>query len=449
MTTPFPTTQSEVDAATSTVSNGRGLRLLCRGKSRRWQFVHHLHNNKVPVRLGSAHPDRKGGLTLEAAIAEAEKLYAEVDARRQSVRQLAAAKSFADDVRKAHGLGLVTGKDDPNVASLALRNLADWLAPAEKADMEANAARRPVPTKAGERRLAEFVEAALANRSRKNATDRDRMRACLERYAGPLLEMPVAAIEPVHVADTLAPLMEAGKRGAAKNLRQSLSIVLRRAAALRAITVSPMADGSVLNELLPNVAECSKVEHRPAVEMKAAAPAAYAALRPWKRGTRGNPDSADAVRLVALTACRSKEVGKAVAGEFDLAARIWTIPGERMKKGKTHAIPLSAQAVELVRTRVEGAPADAAVFPELAGLADPTQPMRRAMRRVCSKSTVHGWRATFADWADWKNHPDERVLPALAHGLGSSAAKAYTRVREAERRRDMLQAWADHLTGET
>src|SRR3712207_7629520 len=78
---------------------------------------------------------------------------------------------------------------------------------------------------------------------------------------------------------------------------------------------------------------------------------------------RSSP-AADALEFLILTAARSGEVRGMTAGEVDLDAAIWTVPGGRMKGGRPHRVPLNPRTVEILCERIgEGSPPDALVFP--------------------------------------------------------------------------------------
>lgn len=162
------------------------------------------------------------------------------------------------------------------------------------------------------------------------------------------------------------------------------------------------------------------------------------------------PDySAKALALTILSATRTNETLNATWAEFDMKSATWTIPGERMKMGKEHRIPLSSQAMKLLRETnpVEGNPY---VFPgarEKRPLSNMAMlEMLRGMREGQSL-TVHGFRSAFRDWiTETTLHPDAIAEQALAHAIENKVERAYRRGDAFERRRDLMQQWADYLT---
>ena len=162
------------------------------------------------------------------------------------------------------------------------------------------------------------------------------------------------------------------------------------------------------------------------------------------------PDySAKALALTILCATRTNETINAKWSELDLERALWTIPAGRMKAGAAHSIPLSSAAVTLLRTvpRLERNPH---VFPGMKRerpLCDMAMlQMLRGMRDG-EGFTVHGFRSTFRDWiSETTLHPDTVAEQALAHTIDDKTVKAYLRGNLFERRKALMQQWADYLT---
>lgn len=162
------------------------------------------------------------------------------------------------------------------------------------------------------------------------------------------------------------------------------------------------------------------------------------------------PDySAKALALTILCATRSNETYNATWSEFDLDKALWTIPGDRMKAGNEHRVPLSSAAVSLLQSvlPLEGNPY---VFPgvkaerPLCNMA--MLEMLRGMRSGAG-FTVHGFRSAFRDWiSETTLHPDTVAEQALAHTIDDKTVKAYLRGNLFERRKTLMQQWADYLT---
>lgn len=158
--------------------------------------------------------------------------------------------------------------------------------------------------------------------------------------------------------------------------------------------------------------------------------------------------AARALEFAILTACRSGEVRGATWAEIDLNAAIWTIPGERMKAGREHRIPLSSAAVSLLKAMPH---LGDIVFPgktETSSLSDMslTAVLRRMER---NDITVHGFRSTFRDWCAESmanSFPREVCEHALAHSLPDKVEAAYRRGDLLEKRILLMQAWASYCS---
>jgi integrase len=157
--------------------------------------------------------------------------------------------------------------------------------------------------------------------------------------------------------------------------------------------------------------------------------------------------SARALEFCILTAARSGEVLGAQWTELDLGAGIWTVPAARMKAGKEHRVPLSDLALAIV-TVLDKLRVSNFIFPgqkkdrPLSGMA-----MDMLLRRLkAGDVTVHGFRSSFRDWAgDETTFPREIAEAALAHQVGSAVERAYRRSDAIEKRRALMQAWANFL----
>ena len=182
---------------------------------------------------------------------------------------------------------------------------------------------------------------------------------------------------------------------------------------------------------------------------------------PWQEGPDAyakimakNGVAARCMAFTILTAARENAATGCKWGEIDRQAKVWTIPGGmlgRMKGiGETAVdlrVPLSDAAIEILdEMALLGTHPDAFVFPGPRG-----QLSNSAMDRVLAvlgiDATPHGWRSTFKDWAsDATSFPDTLSEEALAHKVGDEVRQAYRRSDALERRRKLMQAWANYLT---
>lgn len=149
------------------------------------------------------------------------------------------------------------------------------------------------------------------------------------------------------------------------------------------------------------------------------------------------------LEFVVLTACRSGEARLATWAEFDMAEKTWNIPGERMKSGRSHRVPLSDEVISLLNglERMEGTEL---LFPgkkENSPISDMT--MTKIMRDMGVDAVPHGFRATFSSWtASSTAYPFEVREMALAHAVGDGTVAAYQRSDLFEKRRNLMADWA-------
>lgn len=202
---------------------------------------------------------------------------------------------------------------------------------------------------------------------------------------------------------------------------------------------NPARWGGHLEELLPNPAKLKRVQHHPALAFADAA--AFFRDLSAQRGM-----AARALEFTILTTCRTGEVLGATWGEFDLDARVWTIPPEpeRMKGNKPHRVPL-VSATQLILKQQMGQDRER-VFPgPKAGSGLSSMAMLSVLRRLNRRDlTVHGFRSTFRDWAaERTDYPSEMAEISLAHTVGSAVENAYRRSDLFERRRHLMQDWAE------
>lgn len=285
----------------------------------------------------------------------------------------------------------------------------------------------------------------------RNAKHRQQWRNTLVTYVHPTLgELPVAAIDTGLVVQVLDPIW-ATKPETASRIRGRIEAVLD-AATVRGYREGPNPaqwKGN-LAHILPARTRVQKVAHHAALPFDEM-PEFLAALRN-RRGM-----ATRALEFAIFTAARTAEVLGATWDEIDLGAKVWTIPAQRMKAGREHRVPLADAAVTVLdkvwpmALMTDGKPAPAApVFPGLRR-AFPMSNMTMLMllrRMKRDDLTAHGFRSTFSDWAAERTaYPREVVEMALAHTIGNKAEAAYRRGDLIEKRRKLMEAWANFCEG--
>lgn len=263
----------------------------------------------------------------------------------------------------------------------------------------------------------------------------------LKTYAFPKIgQMSVADITTTHVMKIVEPIWKT-KTETASRVRGRIEAVLDWALAHKYRQGdNPARWMGCLEKLLPAPSKVRRVEHHAALPY-AQLPAFIADLR------RREGASAQALEFLILTASRSGEVRGMTFDEIDFAKKVWTIPAARMKAGRDHSVPLSDRALELLR--VQHGDGAGLVFPGQAGKPLSDMSLTAVMRRMNRADlTAHGFRSSFRDWAgDETDFAREIAEAALAHVVGDKAEQAYRRSDALEKRRRLMQQWADYCEG--
>lgn len=309
-----------------------------------------------------------------------------------------------------------------------------------------------------------WIAAKMGDRPEKS---QKAIRSTITRYALP--EIGALSMQEITTQDILRALKDvwSAKPDTGQKLRGYLESVFAWA------TVGGFRSGENparwsgnLKELLPAASqvEKGKTGNFPAV--------ALADLPMWWQGllTREGM-GAMALRFAVLCASRSGEVRGVVWDEIDLQTGMWTIPASRMKAGKEHRVPLTPAAIELLKSlpRMKDVPY---VFPSVTGKLLSDMSISAVMRRMqedaeaaaneagndptkagwrdprSGKAAVpHGLRSTFRDWAAERGYDRDMAEISLAHTVGNAVERAYRRTDMVDRRRVMMQAWADYIEG--
>ena len=160
------------------------------------------------------------------------------------------------------------------------------------------------------------------------------------------------------------------------------------------------------------------------------------------------------MKFVILTAVRTGEARFSTWGEFDLTKALWSIPGERMKTGNPHTVPLTAAAVDVINAQKLGHdylpnPKDYVFKSSKPKTPLSNMAMLTALKRMDrSDITVHGFRSTFRDWAgDRTTFAREVAEAALSHTVGDAVERSYRRSDALEKRRALMNAWAEYCAG--
>ncbi|MCB1328008.1 MAG: tyrosine-type recombinase/integrase [Maritimibacter sp.] len=276
----------------------------------------------------------------------------------------------------------------------------------------------------------------------KNKKHAETWLATVENYANPKFgKRPLHTIGTADVLSVLTPIWTE-RHETAKRLKQRLSTIFDWAKGAGHYPHENPVNG--VKKALPTVKR--RAEHMAAMD--------------WREVPRFMDDldqregvSARTLEFLILTATRSGEARGARWSEIDLEAREWAIPGERMKRGVPHRVPLSEAAVAVLE-RVRGLDGDF-VFPSAKrGPQGETRPQsvmvfKSLLKRMGRDGfTIHGFRSTFRDWCSESARAEREVAEAaLSHATGNEVERAYARSDLFERRRALMDAWGDYLSG--
>ena len=276
----------------------------------------------------------------------------------------------------------------------------------------------------------------------RNAKHRQQWRNTLATYAEPLHDLRVDTITTDHVLACLKPIWNT-KRETASRVRGRIERILDAAKAKGFRSgENPALWRGHLSALLPN--------QKKVVAHHAAMP--FADLPGFMTRLRENSAlSARALEFLILTCARSGEARGARWSEIDLEARLWVVPADRMKAGREHRVPLSEAAAAILKPLFENRISDF-VFPAQGGKGCVSETALRKMLAGLypGEASQHGFRSSFRDWAgETTSFPREVAEQALAHVVGDETERAYRRGDALEKRRLMMQSWADYCAIDT
>lgn len=263
----------------------------------------------------------------------------------------------------------------------------------------------------------------------------------LSTYAFPIVgDLPVEAVDVNLVIQIIEPIWTT-KNETAGRLRGRIESVLDWATVRKYRQgENPARWKGNLDHLLPAQTKVQKVEHHAALP--------YTDMPTfWPLLLEQQGMGALALQLLILTATRSGEVRGAAWHEIDLDAAVWIIPAARMKAEREHRIPLSSQAIDLLK-RVPKMHGTDLVFPGLRNKPLSDMTLTAVLRRMGRGDiTAHGFRSTFRDWtAETTNYPREVAEMALAHAVGNAVEAAYRRGDLFDKRRRLMADWANYAT---
>ena len=263
----------------------------------------------------------------------------------------------------------------------------------------------------------------------------------LNDLAKPLHQRPIKEITAAEILALLRKVEKTGRRETARRLRGAIGSVFRYAiATVRADNDPTFAlRGALLRPI---------VTHRPAIidEKK------FGALMVSIDEYDGWPTIRAAVQFLALTMARPGDVRFMRRLEVNFIKKTWSIPAERMKMRRPHDVPLSMEALEVLRSVWELTEKDGYVFPAIRSLSKPISEvaMNSALRRLGygkDEMCAHGFRSSASTILNERGYNSDVIEAALAHQDEDKVRRAYNRAQYWSERIKLLQEWADLIEG--
>jgi integrase len=248
-----------------------------------------------------------------------------------------------------------------------------------------------------------------------NDSHRDQFLSSLKAYAFPVIgDQDVAAIDTLTILKVIEPIWTT-KSVTADRVRNRIEAVLDWSVVRghRPVGTNPAKWKNHLDQVLPAARKVRPVRHFAAMP--------YAELPEFVQELREREDSiaGRALEFLILCANRSNEVLGAKWDEIDFETATWTVPASRMKAKREHRVPLSPQAIKLLRDLPVEDGNDFIFVGSTAGAGLSYMAFSRVMQRMERGETTHGFRSSFRVWAaEQTNYSREVAEQALAHAIG-------------------------------
>lgn len=285
--------------------------------------------------------------------------------------------------------------------------------------------------------VSEYISKLEENGSAKSTLDKNRW--LLEDLAASLAKRPITAITPAEILMLLQRIEKTGRRETARRLRGTIGSVFRHAiVTLRATNDPTFALRGAL--LRPNV------QHRAAITDERELGALMRSIDEYD----GWPTLRAALQLVALTMTRPGDVRHMRRSEIVFPKAVWRIPAERMKMRRPHDVPLSTQALAILRDVWELSDRADLVLPSIRAASKPLSEnaMNSALRRMGfakDEMTAHGFRSAASTILNERGCNPDVIEAALAHQDEDDVRRAYNRATYWPERVKLMQHWADLL----
>lgn len=261
----------------------------------------------------------------------------------------------------------------------------------------------------------------------------------LKDLAAPIRNRPVSEIVPAELLDILKKIEASGRRDTAHRLRSVMGAVFRLAVTTLRATNDPTY---ALRGALLKV----KVKHRTAITDERELGRFLAALNEYD----GWPILRSAFQFLILTMSRFGDIRHMKRSEVDFEKRLWRIPAERMKMRRAHDVPLSRQALAVLKDVWPLNEEPELVFPSLRSHKKPLSEnaftsVLRNMGYTQDQATAHGFRATASTILNERGYSPDVIEAALAHQDDNEMRRIYNRALYLPERKKLMQDWGDLL----
>ncbi len=272
----------------------------------------------------------------------------------------------------------------------------------------------------------------------------DKTLAHLQAYVFPEIgHLPITAVKPAQLLAMLRKVETKGIGYTAIRLREVCSQIFRFAVATGRAEDNPAAH-------LLGALHRPAAQHRPAITDRRVFGVFLRDLR--EREGRVSPITLAACRFAMLTFVRAQEFRFAEWAEIDWQAKEWKVPAKRMKVGKhlpAHVVPLSSQALALLKTLQPLTGHTPYLFPKVAGNGEAAVISENTVGKLLNdmgyqgRQCVHGFRASARSILSEQGWSRDAMERQLDHKEKDSVVAAYARAEHLPERRKMMQAWAD------
>jgi len=282
---------------------------------------------------------------------------------------------------------------------------------------------------------------------RKDSKSLDQWQSSLKTYAYPKIgKLPVDQITAEQFRDVIKPIW-IEKPETSTRLLQRCNKIMSWARSTRMVSANPL---DITRELLPQRKSAGSTRvHFPSLHWKDVPKFVHDILRNGPDGT-----CREAMEFLILCGCRSGEVRGMLWEEVDMQTNIWTIPGNRMKAGKEHRVPLTRRMQEILKKQAESGRGTALVFPAPRDGQFSDNTLSKFLRdhKVASDTpgryaTVHGFRSSLRTWGAENDIPENVMEIILAHTERNAVVAAYKRTDLIEARLEAMEKWSKFIEG--